>query len=899
MSPEQEEIARLVTRLQDTEQRLRELVGDQVDAVLTTAGDSYLLRDAQQQLREREASLRELARVQSAILDAIPAQVALIDEAGNIASVNEAWHRFARDNGLPGNNDGVGENYLAVCEAAGPDGSGSEATAAAVGIRAILSGERDEFSLEYPCHSPDRQRWFRLIASATERGRASGAVVMHLDITERYLAAERLRESEAQYRLLFDNNPHPMWAYDLGTLRFLAVNDAAVDHYGYSQDEFLAMTIADIRPGEDVPRLLDSVSSVAEDRVDHAGYWRHRRKNGDLIDVEIISHKLVFDGRDAELVLANDVTARLQAERDLLRLNRTQAMLSQGNEALLRLRTEEELLQAIVDITVDTGNYGIAWVGFAEHDEHCSIRRVAYAGDESYRIALEQFHLSWSGDIPEGRSVSGRTVREGRSQVTEDITRDPLFNNLTHAGEVKHRTLLSLPLKDSSGNTFGLMALYSRYNPNIPAEEVNICQQLADNLAFGIEHLRIEGQRTRLEEAVLKAAAGISTSTGPDFFAQLTTHIAAAVSADACYIARMVHGESGDDRRAETLAGVVDNVPGPALYLPFEDTPCQHLERNGELVVPEGVRELYPGDKDLAALEAEAYVGVGLEDSAGRLAGILFVLYRSPLRERDFVVSVLRIFAARAAAELERQAAEQRLNEQASLLDKARDAIIATDIEGRIGYWNRGAELLYGWRAEEVLGRSEGALIFMNHQERDEGFERLLATGEWRGRLEHKRRDGSPVTVEAHRTLTYDPDGVPQGLLAINSDISERLKLEEQLQQSQRLEAVGQLTGGVAHDFNNLLTVIMGNAELLSERLEGLAALQGLAKMIESAAQRGSDLTAAGLRPPATPGTGGGGCQPAAGGHGRPVAPHHHREYRNGTGALRRPLACHGGSLPA
>jgi len=112
-----------------------------------------------------------------------------------------------------------------------------------------------------------------------------------------------------QYRDFFVANPHPMWVYDLRTLRFLAVNDAALAQYGYSHAEFLAMTIADIRPAEDAPRSLENVRATGRE-LDHAGTRRHRKKDGCLIEVEVTSHALAFEGRPARLVLAHDVTER-------------------------------------------------------------------------------------------------------------------------------------------------------------------------------------------------------------------------------------------------------------------------------------------------------------------------------------------------------------------------------------------------------------------------------------------------------------------------------------------------------------------------------------------------------------------------------------------------------------
>ncbi|HKO45603.1 MAG TPA: PAS domain S-box protein [Pyrinomonadaceae bacterium] len=135
----------------------------------------------------------------------------------------------------------------------------------------------------------------------------------------RQQSEQSLRESEKRYRLLFDSNPLPMWVFDRETLRFLAVNKAATQCYGYSRNEFLSMTIKDIRPAEDVPGLLTALKNLSVE-LDDAGVWRHRKKDGTVIDVEITTHAIIFDDRHAELVLANDVTERKRNEEMVVRL---------------------------------------------------------------------------------------------------------------------------------------------------------------------------------------------------------------------------------------------------------------------------------------------------------------------------------------------------------------------------------------------------------------------------------------------------------------------------------------------------------------------------------------------------------------------------------------------------
>lgn len=131
--------------------------------------------------------------------------------------------------------------------------------------------------------------------------------------------ASHLRSSEARHRELFEANPHPMCVYSLETLAFLAVNNAMVSQYGYSRDDFMRMTIKDIRPSEDIPRLLANVEQVTSsaEPLDHAGVWRHLTRDGRQIDVEIHSHVLHYNGQPAEVVLVNDITDRLLAEAAL------------------------------------------------------------------------------------------------------------------------------------------------------------------------------------------------------------------------------------------------------------------------------------------------------------------------------------------------------------------------------------------------------------------------------------------------------------------------------------------------------------------------------------------------------------------------------------------------------
>lgn len=190
----------------------------------------------------------------------------------------------------------------------------------------------------------------------------------------------------------------------------------------------------------------------------------------------------------------------------------------------------------------------------------------------------------------------------------------------------------------------------------------------------------------------------------------------------------------------------------------------------------------------------------------------------------------------------ERKKAEDQLREQADIINRAHDAILIRDFNTElITFWNSGAEALYGWTANEAIGQRLGDLLFADAIVRAPLLEKLMATGEFHGEIKHRCKDGREVIVDSRTTLIRNDDGTPRAVLGINSDITERKKLETQLLRAQRLESIGTLASGVAHDLNNVLTPILICSEILRRKTTDESA-HSTVDLIEESAKRGAAI---------------------------------------------------------
>ncbi|MGQ0730012.1 EAL domain-containing protein [Acidovorax sp.] len=628
--------------------------------------------------------------------------------------------------------------------------------------------------------------------------------VAHLEILTESLGAMvqlrhvagQLHASEQQYRMLFDEHPHPMWVYDRETLQLQAVNRSMERHYGYTESELLSMSMLDLWPADRRPNVEANIRAVPMEQRNAPVISRHIKKDGSFMDVEITAGSISFNGRPARQVLATDVTERLRTERELARMGRAQRLLSACNETLVRATSEATLLQAICQIAVDIGGYRMGWVGFALDDERKSIRPVAHAGyNQNY---LENLQLSWSADDPYGRGPAGIAVRTGQPVIVQDIRTEGDFADWTERMlEHGFHGVICLPLREhardhAQDRSFGLLYLYAPDVLQISPEEAALLQELSNDLAIGITSLRAHKAQQRLQASVLKVAAAVSASTGTEFFVQLVRNMADALDAQGGCVVRLLPHSQDHAPRVVTLAAVLDGQMLPNDEYSLDGTPSLLLMSQRTHVVTDKVQQLYPEAPVLRAVGAQAYVGQQLCNADGEVVGIVFVLFRHAIADTDFITSTLQIFASRASAEIERQLADIRIRHQASLLDKAQDAILVRDLDHRIIFWNKSAERLYGWSQLQALGQSIETLLYEDPTHFRHATQTVLEQGEWTGEIVQCHRDGSTIEVEGRWTLVRGDDGQPQSILAINTDIRQRKASEREIQ---RLAFYDALTG--------------------------------------------------------------------------------------------------------
>ena len=849
------EISTLIETLQRTQKHLEELTAGEVDSVVDREGHAFFLQRAQEELRLKESSR------QAAILNALPAQIALLDGQGIIVSVNESWRQFAAANALQDPRFGVGQNYVEICERVIGDCSG-EAQTAGKGIRQVLQGDESEFSLEYPCHSPTEKCWFRLTVTPVNSPHLAGAVVMHVNITERKLADETLRESEERFRGMFTGAAAGI-AISTPKGYYLQANAAYCRMLGYTEAELKTMNFASVTHPDDLHlNLAMRDELLAGQRQSLIMEKRYVKKNGDIVWARTsVSATHSVGGETATLiVMAEDITEAKQSQ-DSLALFRslldrspdaievidpqTGQFLDVNETGCKRLGYSREELLSMNVSSVDNGKQPLSWpnaVAAVMRNDFVMLESRHRRKDGStfpVEVYTRYIDLNQGYVVAMVRDITDRKESEARFRLLVDSNAQGVFFwNIK--GEIleANDAFLGLvgysrqDLIDGLINWVTLTPPEYVYLDQIALEEMTVQSHCTP---FEKEYIRKDGSRVPI---LLGAATfGDNPKEGVCFTLDLSDRKKAEKE--------VRFNELRYRSLVEATSQIVWNTPASGEFVVEQPNWSAFTGQSFEELRGWGwLNAIHPDDREETARVWSAAVQTRLPYEVEHRVRTPDNSYRNmsvravPILDDD---KSIRQWIGVHKDITERKQAELRIMEQAELLDKTRDAIMVRDLEGTILFWNKGAERMYGWTIDEAVGRKAVKLLHVNPEKFYEANNLVIQRGEWNGELQHFNSAGKELTIEARWTLVADRAGVPKSVLAINTDITERKQIEHQFLRAQRMESVGTLAGGVAHDLNNILAPILMSIQILKLTATDSETISIL-KTIETSAKRGADI---------------------------------------------------------
>jgi PAS domain S-box-containing protein len=787
--------------------------------------------------------------------------------------------------------------------------------------------EKRTFSVDHRIIRPDGQiRWVHEEADVVQRPDGSeqmtGAVQ---DITERKLAQQALEESELRYRQLFRLNPEPMWVYNTDSGRFLAVNEASLKRYGYARDEFLRMTVDELSAGGNGNG--DVRTHVADEDAEGSGPERHKRKDGSVIDVEVVGQSVPFIGPWARLVVARDVSEQRRAQS-----------LRAGHARVLEMAARGEPMEAVLTALAQTYNDQVDGAEFAVYllsrDGSTLVAPVAP------RLSREFLERADGVPIVEKGAPSGFAVARRVRTVAPDIAADHDLPGWArdHLLASGFRAVWAQPIIGAGERALGTVTAYVRAAREPSEREAQLLESAASLAGVAIERRRAE---EALREANDRLRAIIWSSPLPIMALDMDGRIRLwnkkseevfgwreeevlgrpnpVVPADRTAefegnLQRCLSGESiyGKEMKRKRKDGTQLDVSLSAapLYGP-------NGEPSGALAVVADITQSKSTERALRESEerleyAQQCAEAGTWDMdmisrEGRWSSAYCRLFGSEPVEgptgSDYWESLLLPEdLSRIRCELGAKFAERSLVFQIEFRAKhptrgvrwftsmgrimyaddgrvARMAGITMDIDDRkraqdaATEWSARYEaavrasrqLLYDWdprtntlvwggNATEILGFGLGELGDLDHwielvhpddrKALRDGIDRLIATRE-PFTLEHRvrRRDGQYIEVQDTGSYYDDPAGGGGRMIGFVSDITQRKRLEAELRQTQKLDAIGRLASGVSHDFNNLLTAIFGYTSLARRTLSPNHPATRSLDRVDDAARQASGVT--------------------------------------------------------
>jgi len=402
----------------------------------------------------------------------------------------------------------------------------------------------------------------------------------------------------------------------------------------------------------------------------------------------------------------------------------------------------------------------------------------------------------------------GTAAYLGKPIIVSDIASDPLwteFRDLALSHEL--RACWSTPILSTNGSVLGTFAMYY-CEPNSPSPQDLQLAGIATHIAgVAIERKQAQEEReqafTALQESEARFRRLVESNIIGIVFADLKGNITEANDA----FLQMV-GYTHEDLLSGKLC-------------------WDNLTRSQYRYLNEGGLTEFISSGACTAFEKEFISKDGTPVPA-MVGGAL--LEQSQQGTVCFVLDIT-----------ERKQAEQKIRQQAALLDSTTDAILVRDLGNKIRFWNKGAERLYGWKAEEALGKNADKLLYRETSQLQNNQKSLAEDDSWQGELHQVTKEGKDIVVATRWNLVRNEEGQPKSILTVNTDITEKKQLEAQFLRAQRMESLGTLASGIAHDLNNALTPMLMTVQLLERKLQDKQSQQWLS-ILETNIKRGADL---------------------------------------------------------
>jgi len=349
---------------------------------------------------------------------------------------------------------------------------------------------------------------------------------------------------------LFEQSVAGVYALGLDG-RVLYINAHLADILGYVPEEIVGHSFFEFVDDEDLAARRATFARISSGEVtslQNVGIFK--RRDGDVRDILTESTLADYDGVPAIIGIATDVTERTRAQHDLQRANRALQTLSGANSAMMRARSELELLHDMCDVAFATGNYQLAWAGIADPDR--SVRPVANAGAGAETLAQAQ--IRWD-DSPQANGPTGLTIRTGMPVVMRELDSDPHVQPWKEFYKGHgHRAIAALPLKDANG-VFGSFTLSSRDPRAFDAEELDLLTKLADDISYGIAALRNRAALFEAEEQYRKHSTRLEALwrivnnprlTGDELWLAMLAEAAAAIRPGYPYVGALFLIQGGE-----------------------------------------------------------------------------------------------------------------------------------------------------------------------------------------------------------------------------------------------------------------------------------------------------------------------------------------------------------------